>query len=329
MTLIIESEEAKKGGTARERTTKIGTSNLNITGGRLSMENRDSPTSGVLNDAANPPKTASQNRQERRSQRRAGVKVHARLRPADGKDEKFEEILATQNASRANFYVVSASRFYYKRMPLRVTFPFDSAHDSDSASEDTAEVVRLDHLPDGRVGVAIQFRQPIATASKKSDNVGKPEGERRFTVRHAVSAAAKITDWESNTRLQARCSDLSVAGCYIDTMNPFAESSSVRLQLTNKQRTFEVDAHVISRHAGMGMGLVFDGLGPEQMSVLVDWLSKSAAPPLLGVEQSATSGEPATPEASALSDRALIAKLLRLLESKLETGANRDLGDPL
>jgi hypothetical protein len=329
MTVITQTEQAKKGVAARERATKIGTRDLKLAAGELSLEKIDSPTSEVLNEAANTPKTASQNRQERRRQRRAGVKVLVRLRPADGKDEKFEEILGTRNASRANLYVVSASRYYYKQMPLRVTFPFDSALDSASASEETAEIVRLDHLPDGRVGVAIRFQQPIATTSKKSDAPGKPNGERRLAIRHTISAAAKLTDWESNTRLLARCSDLSVAGCYIDTMNPFPENSIVRLQLTNNQETFEVDAHVISRHVGMGMGLVFDGLGPEQMSVLADWLSKRAPTPVLGVEPSSTTGELAAPEAAGLSDRELIAKLLRLLETKLETDANRTLGAPL
>jgi hypothetical protein len=200
-------------------------------------------------------------------------------------------------------------------MPLRVKFPFDSAHDNASTSEDTAEVVRLDHLPDGRVGIAILFRQPIATTPNQSISAGKSKGERRSAVRHAVSATAKLTELESRAHLEGRCSDLSVAGCYIDTLNPFPECANVHLLLNNKQGTLEVDAHVITNHVGMGMGLAFDGLGPEQTLVLADWLSKPTAPPLLVVEQSSPAGQPATLETSGSSDRALIIKLLRLLES--------------
>ena len=79
-------------------------------------------------------------RAERRKHRRAAAKVLVRLRPADSNDPKFEEVLGTLNASRANLYVVTTNRNYYKLMRLRVTFPFDSAHDNESSPEATAEV---------------------------------------------------------------------------------------------------------------------------------------------------------------------------------------------
>ena len=332
MNVMIETEKRDKAGEAKKNTTKIGTSHLKTTDRNSSPERKDSTTTSVSIDSTNPPKTASQSRQERRRQRRAGVKVQVRLRPADYKDEKFEEILGTQNASRANLYVISASRCYYKQMLLRVTFPFDSAHDNASTSEETAEVVRLDHLPDGRVGVAILFREPIAAASNKSNSTGKPKGERRFALRHSVSASANLIELESWIRLEGRCSDLSVTGCYIDTINPFPEKAKVRLRLTNRQSTLEVDAEVITHHVGMGMGLVFDGLGPEQASVLVDWLSKRAAPPQVVVNQSTSACESATLQPLGSSDRALVVKLLRLLNSDGNlTGAeiSKLLSDPV
>jgi len=312
---MIETEQGEKAGEAKKNTTKIGTSNLKTTDRNSSPERKDSTMTSVLIDSTNPPKTASQSRQERRRQRRAGVKVLVRLRPANNTDEKFEEVLGTHNASRANLYVISASRCYYKLMPLRVVFPYDSAHDNASTLEETAEVVRLDHLPDGRVGVAIQFRKPIATTASKSNSTGIPKCERRSSLRHSVSASANLIELESWIRLEGRCSDLSVTGCYIDTINPFPEKAKVRLRLTNRQSTLEVDAEVVKHHVGMGMGLAFDELGPEQASVLVDWLSKRAAPPQVVVNQSTSTCESATLQPLGSSDRALVVKLLRLLDS--------------
>ena len=276
--------------------------------------------SSVQADANNPPASQSPNRQERRQMRRAGVKMPVRLRPADYRDQKFEEVLATLNASRSNLYVVSsASKYYYKQMRLRITFPFDSTHDGASASEDNAEIVRLDHMLDGRVGIALQFQRPIHAARQNgttaSRSAGQPDRERRLAVRQAVSASAKLTEQVSQANLQGRCSDMSVAGCYIDTLNPFPEGSRLHLQLSNEQKTLEVDAHVITTHVGMGMGLVFDGLGPEKTLMLADWLSNPSPEPLLVVEQSESAELPAVPEGSGSSDRALIVKLLRLLES--------------
>jgi hypothetical protein len=305
----------KKNGAAEEKKTKTKTAEAKMPYRQFDLEKKESAMSTLTMNGTKEPRTASQSRQERRGQRRASVKVLARIRPADSKDERFEEILGTLNASRANLYVITTSQNYYKHMSLRVTFPYDSAHDTVSISEDLAEVVRLDHRSDGRMGVAIQFRKSNAPAPSHSTSTARGKGERRFAVRHAVSAGAKATEVETRLQLQARCSDLSVAGCYIDTLNPFPVNSKVQLHLTYKDTTFEVNAHVVTHHVGMGMGLVFDKLGPEQVMVLVDWLSKRpAAAPSLD-QPFAPEKLPAIPEAAGLTDRALFVKLLRLLEA--------------
>lgn len=286
-------------------------------------EKRDTPMSSIFADLKNPPPSAPVKTQERRHTRRAKLRMPVRVRPADGMDQKFEEVLATINASRANLYVISnASKNYYKQMRLRVTFPYDPTHDNSLTMEDTAEVMRLDHLPDGRVGVAILIRRPAqaGTQAKAPTNrsVGQSATERRFAVRHAVSATANVVEPKSGATLQGRCSDLSVAGCYIDTLNPFPPGSTVHLHLSNEQRNVETDAQVITHHMGMGMGLVFEGLEPEQTLGIVDWLSNKNATPLIVLGRQAGS-EPSeaseTSKESGSSDRVLIIRLLKLLES--------------
>jgi len=315
MTVVTATLRLKKNGPEEDKATKARTVDLKTTQRRLELEKKESSMNPIMTTATKDPKTATQSRQERRGQRRASVKVFARIRPADSKDERFEEILGTMNASRANLYVITTGQNYYKGMSLRVTFPYDSAHDTVTTAEETAEVVRVDHRSDGRTGVAIRFRKSNAPAPGFTTSTARGKGERRFAVRHAVSAAAKATELENRLQLQARCSDLSVAGCYIDTLNPFPVNSKVLLQLTYKETTFEVNAHVVTHHVGMGMGLVFDKLGPEQVMVLVDWLSKRpAAAPSLD-QPFAPEKLPAMPEAAGLADRALFVKLLRLLEA--------------
>jgi hypothetical protein len=309
----------------KKNSSQIESSDRKTSGRILTPEKRDTPMSSIFADLKTPPKkAASPKHEERRTTCRAKLRLPVRLRPADGKDQKFEEVLATTNASRANLYVISdKSKNYYKQMRLRVTFPFDATQDNSLTMEDTAEVMRLDHLPDGRVGVAILIRRPSAAGQKTGISTpsasGRPSTERRFAVRHAVSAAAKVVEAASGANLQARCSDLSVAGCYIDTLNPFPAGSTVHLHLSNEQRTVETDAQVITNHIGMGMGLVFEGLEPEQTLGIVDWLSNKNATPLMVVGHPPapeSPSEPAKPSNdSSSSDRALIIKLLRLLES--------------
>ncbi len=51
-----------------------------------------------------------------------------------------------------------------------------------------------------------------------------------------------------------------MAGCYIDTLNPFSKGSRVLLQLNYKNANFVALSNVISTHMGMGMGLSFEKL---------------------------------------------------------------------
>jgi len=277
------------------------------------------PMSNILVEDEAPPEAASEKRAERRKQKRAGVKILARVRPVDNNDPKFEEVLSTVNASRANLYFITTSRNYYKMMRLRVTFPYDAKFDKASIQEDIAEVVRLDHLPGGKTGVAVELQRPVlspsSTNTSGSLSVGKPNKEQRFAIRHAISAAANMIDAESKSRLRARCSDLSMAGCYIDTMNPLPKGSRVLLQLTYKEVNFVAFANAISNHVGMGMGLSFEKLDSEQESILTSWLfnrTSKTAP----AKEELTVPKVVEPAASNdLSDRALMRKLLALLES--------------
>jgi len=258
-------------------------------------------------------------RQERRRQRRASAKILVRIRPADNDDPRFEEVLATSNASRANLYVITTSRNYYKMMRLRVTFPFDSAHDNDSSPEETAQVVRLDHLPNGRTGVAIQLKKaihsPSQTYSTSSASLERSASEQRFTLRHPFSASAIVVDTTSNTRLQARCSDLSVAGCYIDTLNPFPKGSRAVLQLSYNDVNFVALAQVITHHIGMGMGLAFEKLAATQKAILADWLCSRAASNSVATEDFQASKLTESSEEQESSERELLLKMIRLLES--------------
>jgi hypothetical protein len=242
-----------------------------------------------------------------------------RLRPADSNDPKFEEVFGTLNASRANLYVVTTNRNYYKLMRLRVTFPFDSAHDNESSPEATAEVVRLDHLANGRTGVAIQLKQAVPSGARANSpapaSIEQTASDQRISIRHPFSAAAALIDTDSSTRLQARCSDLSVAGCYIDTLNPFPKGSRVLLQLSYKDTNFVALSQVITHHIGMGMGLAFEILEPAQKAILADWLCSRVLTPTMASEEFKASPHSTLPQTQESSDRALLLKMLRMLET--------------
>jgi hypothetical protein len=229
---------------------------------------------GVLNA---PP--SSQTRLERRRQKRAAVKLAARVRPADLCAGDFHEVLITVNASRQNLYFTTSSERYRLGMRLLVTFPYDFAHDSIAAPEDAGEVTRTERLPDRRIGVAVQLRNP-GHAARSAVGTVRPSislgavAERRITIRQPFSSEALVADSDANIRLLARCTDLSLEGCYVDTLNPFPTGTIAHVELRTADRVFEAVARVNSSHMGMGMGLCFQDMTPDQTSVLMNWLNK-------------------------------------------------------
>ncbi|HEY2119173.1 MAG TPA: PilZ domain-containing protein [Candidatus Acidoferrum sp.] len=92
---------------------------------------------------------------QRRS-RRAKIAKPLRVRPSEPRDEHFEDMPISVNASKEGIYFHTRRPNYYKGMRVFVTFPFTSAHDPMSC-EYVAEVVRVEELPNARFGVALHL----------------------------------------------------------------------------------------------------------------------------------------------------------------------------
>ena len=98
--------------------------------------------------------------------------------------------------------------------------------------------------------------------------------ERRRDPRYPVTATVETVDLKTRTRIQARTTDLSWGGCYVDTTSPFPVKTAVKMRLTKDNRSFDVDARVVYSLVGMGMGLAFTGADPEQVAVLKRWIGE-------------------------------------------------------
>jgi hypothetical protein len=92
----------------------------------------------------------------KRRSRRAKIAKPLRVRPSEPRDEHFEDMPVSVNASKEGIYFHTRRSTYYKGMRVFVTFPFTSAHDPMNC-EYVAEVVRVENLPNGRFGVALHL----------------------------------------------------------------------------------------------------------------------------------------------------------------------------
>lgn len=111
---------------------------------------------------------AIQKADEKRRSRRAKIGRPVRVRPSDPRDEHFEDIPTSVNASKEGIYFLTKNSKYYVGMRLFVTFPFSSAHDPLS-SEYVARVVRVENMANSnKFGVAVEL---LTTMNVKG---GKP-----------------------------------------------------------------------------------------------------------------------------------------------------------
>jgi hypothetical protein len=231
-------------------------------------------------------------RPERRESRRAGVSLRVRIRAADS---NFEEFRTTLNASRKAVYFFTRVDRYCKGMRLRITSPYDDQPGVVNLEQE-GEVVRVQAVPGG-YGVAVVLlpgRKAATTArppellgreqatAKPNVEVTRLEIERRCASRSAFVAPVELIDMRTGSRIHARVADLSVRGCYIDTLNPLPAGSAVRLQIRRADEMFDALANVSSSHAGSGMGLVFADLALPQSEMLRSWLGESLLPPDMG-----------------------------------------------
>lgn len=110
--------------------------------------------------------------------------------------------------------------------------------------------------------------------NKSQNSVEPSEQERRRSVRYPFTATAYVTEIESGAQTTSRSTDLGRGGCFVDTINPFPIGASVKVRLTMEQKSFEAPAKVVYSMIGMGMGLAFMSIEPEQLWVLESWLGK-------------------------------------------------------
>jgi hypothetical protein len=220
--------------------------------------------------------------EERRTLRRAKLRLRMRARPGEFDDGAFEEVANTQDASRKAFYFHTTSDRYRAGMRLHVKFPFDP-HAHSTEADDIGEVLRVDQKANG-YGVAVAFwkagAEPTfagrtAASSAKGERCG--DAERRDHERHPLVAATELVDLPTGMRTRASTSDLSHGGCYVNTLNPFRLGTTLELKIEHSQGAFVAEACVCTRFEGSGMGLAFQNITPEQSAMLANWLPAADA----------------------------------------------------
>ena len=107
--------------------------------------------------------------------------------------------------------------------------------------------------------------------------MGDVMSDRRDSPRYALTLVAIITEVTSGGVLNARSSDVSRSGCYIDTLQPLPMGAQVQVLLRSGDEIFEAPARVVYMCPGLGMGVNWGLNLPEKTLAILDrWLAKAA-----------------------------------------------------
>jgi len=101
--------------------------------------------------------------------------------------------------------------------------------------------------------------------------------DRRDSPRFALTLVAVVTELSTSMILNARTSDVSASGCYIDTLQPLPMGTQVNVLLRSGDEIFEAPARVMYMCPGLGMGVNWGLNLPEKtLAILERWLAKVA-----------------------------------------------------
>jgi hypothetical protein len=101
------------------------------------------------------------------------------------------------------------------------------------------------------------------------------EQKQRCEPRYPFIASAELLEENSGARMSSRISDLSLNGCYVDTINPLPDGALVHLRIFTETHAFEAPATVVHSQAFLGMGMKFREVQPESAEVLRLWLPEA------------------------------------------------------
>ena len=96
--------------------------------------------------------------------------------------------------------------------------------------------------------------------------------DKRREPRHFFFATVELLEADVQARIRARTGDLSMHGCYVDTLNPFPVQSKVKVTITHNEESFIALGTVAHAAPNIGMGIAFSEVEPNQTEVLLKWL---------------------------------------------------------
>jgi hypothetical protein len=154
----------------------------------------------------------------------------------------------------------------------------------------------------------------------KSGRVG--EADRRNADRHTITISAEVTELSSGTKFSTRTTDLGPGGCFVDTLCPFPVGAGVSVKVRKGQSDFTTQGVVVYSQTGIGMGIAFENMEPQQREALNVWLaeltgSRQTAPLESGIKPTGPAAGPYRRASDRVADNSTtVIRLVQLMITK-------------
>jgi len=96
--------------------------------------------------------------------------------------------------------------------------------------------------------------------------------ERHRAPRFPFVAGIQVTDLVTEKQLAAHIEDLSLFGCFVETVDPFPAGTKVRLRISYGGANVIAQATVAYSRDNGGMGIGFTSIEPTSLPILDAWL---------------------------------------------------------
>ena len=114
----------------------------------------------------------------------------------------------------------------------------------------------------------------VEAPSKKDLDRNLQAHEKRSHARCLSNISAQVIETRSHTVLRGRITDIGLRGCYVDTINPFPMGTAVQIHMASDNHSFQFVGRVVHATTGLGMGMAFMEIAPEQEIALQQWIAE-------------------------------------------------------
>jgi hypothetical protein len=119
------------------------------------------------------------------------------------------------------------------------------------------------------------FESKIDRGSQdRTIDAGSRFAERRSVPRYPFSGRAVVLEPLTQVQLPAQVSEISVKGCYLESLDGLPKNTVVQILIHRDDSTFESWGRVVYVHSGVGTGIAFFDTVPGQQKTIERWVAE-------------------------------------------------------